>query len=103
MSNRRKIKRKPQPTGDAIYYRDGSCIYGGVSWPSYKTTSAAQLWDRLVSDGVARIPTPLAWMVAAITKIAEARQVGREQVTVDLMEAVKDKVGMPLTIEPGST
>ena len=82
MSNRRKIKGHPD-------------------YPTVQSQSAEELWDRLVSDGVARIPTPISWLLPAVHKIARDKRTTGERVFIDLDDRVRELCGMPLSREPG--
>lgn len=86
MSNRRRIRRATNTT------------YG---YPPVRSQSPSELWDRLVADGVRRIPTPLAWMVDAIEAVARSKRTTPEKVFVELDETVRARCGRGLTIEPG--
>lgn len=70
-------------------------------YPKVSTQTPDELWQRLVTDGVARIPTPVGWLVAALSAVGNAKGKDVEALFVELNDEVAGLCGRPLTIEPG--
>jgi len=70
-------------------------------YPKVSTQTTDELWQRLVTDGIKRIPTPIGWLYAALGAIANAKHKPIEDVFVELNDEVAGMCGQPLTVEPG--
>jgi len=89
--HRRRLGRDRLPTSHPRY----------PDYPRVDTQTPDELWQRLVADGIARIPTPIAWLVAALTAVGHAKGKDVEALFVELDEEVAGMTGRHMTIEPG--
>lgn len=90
--HRRRIGRDTKlPTSHPAY----------PDYPKVATQTTDELWQRLVTDGIKRIPTPIGWLVAALSAISNGQGKPVEDLFLELNDEVAGLAGRPLTIEPG--